>query len=334
MNIFMTKKSCEVTKIEPTTDGWMLYPLDKKAKPVFISNKNYAGKMPPFIKWPWQKLKLEVTEVLDFQVAAVLNGVTLIEIKDVDYPPEIKEKIEKRRRHLQEIKLEDQQEDEEIKAALVEYLQKMPVKKVALLENDLSNLKVCLRVFLQLHCFRGQGDKHHLARLNLMLKLAEMVQRIYYRRVDEKSFLGTSEGCFWYSFFRVFNRIYDYHAAINMLEKREKDSLIDEGVTAWDDYSEVDKLLDDWLDVPVENLKLRVYLNYVVMEVTYLFAYDNNELLYHLSKDAWGRRWLTDEQEYKQKYHKMKMLKYSSFVLPEVLADEVIVNYICQSSLK
>ena len=48
MNIFMTKKSCEVTKIEPITDGWMLYPLDKKAEPVFISNKNYAGKMPPF----------------------------------------------------------------------------------------------------------------------------------------------------------------------------------------------------------------------------------------------------------------------------------------------
>lgn len=262
---------------------------------------------------------------MDFQVAAVLNGVTLFEIKEEDYPPEIKQKLKKEKR---------KQEDEEIKAALVEYLQKMPVKKVALLEDDLSNLKVCLRVFLQLHCFRGQGDKHHLARLNLMLKLAEMVQRIYYRRVDEKSFLGTCEGCFWYSFFRVFNRIYDYHTAINMLEKREKDSSIDEGVTAWDDYSEVDKLLDDWLDVPVENLKLRVYLNYVVMEMTYLFADDNNELLSHLSKDAWGKRWLTDEQEYKQKYHKMKMLKYSSFVLPEVLADEVIVNYICQSSLK
>ena len=146
MGIFMNKKSCEVTKIEPITDGWMLYPLDKKAEPVFISNKNYADKMPPFFKYPWQKLKLEVTEVLDFQVAAVLNGVTLFEIKEEDYPPEIKEKLKKERR---------KQEDEEIKAALVEYLQKMPVKKVALWENDLSNLKV----FLRLHCFRGQGDK-------------------------------------------------------------------------------------------------------------------------------------------------------------------------------
>lgn len=100
-----------------------------------------------------------MTEVLDFQVAAVLNGVTLFEIKEEDYLPEIKERLKNGRRHLQEIELEDQQEDEEINAALVEYLQKMPVKKVALLENDLSNLKVCLRVFLQLHCFRGQGDK-------------------------------------------------------------------------------------------------------------------------------------------------------------------------------
>ena len=73
----------------------MLYPLDKKDKPVFISNKNYAGKMPPFFKYPWQKLKLEVTEVLDFQVAVALNGVTLFEIKEEDYPPEIKEKLKK-----------------------------------------------------------------------------------------------------------------------------------------------------------------------------------------------------------------------------------------------
>ncbi len=51
----MTQRKFVIKKIKKVDDGWNLYPVDDPRLPIFISNKYYSGKMPPFFRWPWEK---------------------------------------------------------------------------------------------------------------------------------------------------------------------------------------------------------------------------------------------------------------------------------------
>ena len=110
MNIFMEKKSCLVKKIKQTDNGWNLYPVDEEEKPIFISRENYSGDMPPFFKWPWQQVRLKITQIQDFQVSASIDDIMLFEIPEKDYPEEIKKRL------LYGEKLQKDYEEEQNKA--------------------------------------------------------------------------------------------------------------------------------------------------------------------------------------------------------------------------
>lgn len=330
MNIFMKKESLLVKKIERKTNGWNLYPLDKDQKPVFISDKNYAGKIPPFFKWPWQKAELLITRVGDFQISAALNKVTLFEIPEENYPAEVKQILEKGEKLLAEAKAYEDAENNEIKKALTEYLPLLPLNPD--LENDFSRFKICLRAYLKLHWFKGQPGPEHIQRVNLMAQLCQIAQRIYTRHINEDEFFGTISGQLKYGF-RIWGSVYPHYS---MDVKTIEEAVNDKSKTdvTLEEYYEADKLLTETLP-PIQNDLLRRYLNYVIRDVLSVFANDFSDFDCGLSKHAWtGKRLLTDEEEYSFQYKKMKMLKYTSFILPEQFSDQSIASFINNYNLK
>lgn len=197
MNIFMDKEKVSVKKIKETSDGWNLYPTDRDDAPIFISKKNYSGKMPPFFRWPWQEVELELTSVGEFQVSAALDGHTLFEISEKDYPAAVKELLEQGEVLHQEAVASVKKRDDAIKEALAAYLKVVPCNPN--LESELSFLKLCLRVYMKMHLFKGTSGQDRLQRLNLMMLICQIVQRIYTRHVDEKATFGITMASFGYS---------------------------------------------------------------------------------------------------------------------------------------
>lgn len=330
MNIFMRKESLLVKKIERKTDGWNLYPLDKNQKPVFISNKNYVGKMPPFFKWPWQKAELLITRVGDFQISATLNDVTLFEIPEENYPEEIRKELERGEKLLAAAEAYEEAENNKIKKALTEYLPLLPPNPDW--ENDFSRFKICLRAYLKLHCFKGQPGPEHDQRVNLMAQLCQIAQRIYTRHINENEFFGTINGQLKYGF-RIWGSVYPHYSMdVKSIEEAVNDKSKTD--TTLEEYYEADKLLTETLP-PIQNDLLRRYLNYVIRDVLSVFANDFSYFHCHLSKHGWsGKRLLTDEEEYTFQYKKMKMLKYTSFILPEQFSDQSIASFINNYNLK
>ena len=99
-NIFIKKICFRVRKIKKCPEGWVLASArgnkeTDEDRVVFISNKYYTGKIPPFFKWPWQKLYLEFEQVDGFMLSAKINNKTLFTVASENLPPKIKVKLEK-----------------------------------------------------------------------------------------------------------------------------------------------------------------------------------------------------------------------------------------------
>lgn len=326
MNIFINRKNFSVRKIKKVVDGWKLYPTNSNETSVFISEKNYSGRMPPFFRWPWQTLELELTLVNDFQISAVLGGYKLFEISEKDYPPEIKKLLERGDELYQKAMITAKERDISIKKALKAYL-----KDVALipnLENELSTLKVCLRVYMKMHLFKGPSGQDYMQRLNLMMLICKIAQRIYTRHVDEKATFGIVMAFFEYTFRCNFPH---YEDCVEDYEKIVKEQKRSEKI--FELYREVDGLMGEILP-PINNDSLKRYLNYLTRQVLSVFSDDMAYLDCNHLRDAWGKRIDDDEGDYKELYKEMKMLKFESFLLPEVFTDEVICDFIHSYNLK
>lgn len=330
MNIFMRKETFLIKRIEKVISGWNLYPVEKNNQPVFISKDNYSGKMPPFFKWPRQKVKLEITRIQDNMLSAVLNGIKLFEIAEADYPPEVKKILQKGEKLEQEADAAIKAQDNAIKAALSEYLLTVPLNPG--LEDEISKFHICLRAYLKLHLFKGASTKDYLRRLNLMALIFEIARRIYCRHVDERDFLGITMGELRFGM-HLFGEVYpSYRIDVKEIENAVKDKSKTDVSLA--DYYEAEKLIAQMLPETANTLLLR-YLNYVVRDVLSVFSGDYSEFDCKLLKDGWtGRRICTNEQDYKYQYKNMKMLKYSSFILPDVIPDKAIDSFIQNYNLK
>lgn len=325
MNAFIQQKKYRIEKIEKTSDGWKLYPTDKEYPPVFISKENYSGKMPPFFRWPRQKLELKVTTVKDFQVSAVLNGHTLFEVQEKDYPAAVKEYLAKAQVLQQEQMALAKERDDAIKEALKDYLIDIPLNPN--LEEELSSLRLCLRAYMRLHLFKGPHDREHTVRLNLMFLICKIAQRIYARHVKEDHILGIAVASL------TFGMPYYPHYACR-IEEYEKilaeQGISDEGLSL---YREVDALMASELP-PIQDDALKRYLNYLTRLVLDRFATDMATLDCKHCTNGWGRRLYSDEKDYEMVYKEMELLKLESFLLPETFTDEVIEDFIRDYSLK
>lgn len=329
MNIFMKKESCLVKKIKQTDNGWNLYPVDDEEKPIFISCKNYSGNMPPFFKWPWQQVRLEVIQIDDFQVSASINDIKLFEIQEKDFPEEIKKRLcygEQLQKNYEEKR---KKTDEAIVKALNSYLQIW--SRNPNLESQISELKICFRPYLQLHLFKGPSAPEYVQRVNLMAKLCEIAQRIYYRHFDEKSLFGATSGYLKYGI-QLFNELYpSYNLRVEEIEQAVKDKSKTDVTLA--NYYEADRLLTEVLP-QIEDELLKRYLNYTVRDILRYYATDLNKLSTHYLTDAWGKRTCTDEEEYQRQFESMKLLKYHSLILPEQFSDQIIKNFVASYTLK
>ncbi len=325
MNIFMRKEVFLIKKIKKTEKGWLLHPFEKEEETVFIGRENYSGKMPPFFKWPWQKVRLEIVKIEDFIVSANLGGKRLFEIPENEYPSEIKKILEKGERLEAKVKKAMEDEDNAIKEALSEYLLKIPINPD--LEDNVSKFQICLRAYLKLHLFKGEVTEDYLRRLNLMTLILDIVQRIYRRHVDEKSFFGVVFAQLKYSVPMVFP---DYRMDAKDIENAVKDKSVTDKTLA--DYYEAERLITQTLPKTDNALLLR-YLNYVVRDVLSVFAGDYANFDCSQNKRA-GKRIFSDEDDYKCHYRRMQMLKYKSFILPKEFSEEEIENFIHNYSLK
>ena len=321
----MEKKSCLVKKIKQTDNGWNLYPVDKDEKPIFISRDNYSGNMPPFFKWPWQKVRLEVIQIDDFQVSASIDGIKLFEIQEKDFPEEIKKRLSYGEQLQKDYEEKQNKANEAILKALNEYLQTWPQNPH--LESQISELKICFRPYLQLHLFKGPNAPEYVQKVNLMAKLCEMAQRIYYRHFDDKELLAPLCASFRYSCM-LFPT---YDISIEEIEQVVEDK--SEMDITLEEYYEADRLLTEVLP-PIEDELLKRYLNYTVRDVLRYYAKDLNELSSHYLTDAWDKRICTDEREYQRQFERMKLLKYHSLILPEQFSDQTIKNFIGSYTLK
>ena len=133
-NVFIKKICFRVRKIKKCPEGWVLGSArgnkeTDEDRVVFISNKYYTGKIPPFFKWPWQKLYLEFEQVDGFMLSAKINNKTLFTVASENLPPEIKVKLEKGEKLLQEAKAHYEQLDKDIKDALEKVIRKREGEK-------------------------------------------------------------------------------------------------------------------------------------------------------------------------------------------------------------
>lgn len=329
MNIFMEKKSCLVKKIKQTDNGWNLYPVDKDEKPIFISRDNYSGNMPPFFKWPWQQVRLKITQIQDFQVSASIDDIKLFEISEKDYPEEIKKRLRYGEKLQKDYEEEQNKANDAILKALNEYLQTWPQNQH--LESQISELKICFRPYLQLHLFKGPSTPEYVQRVNLMAKLCEIAQRIYYRHFDEKGLFGTASAYLKYGT-PVFGEPFPHYSLrAEEVKQAVKDPHTTDVTLA--DYYEVDRLLTEVLP-PIEDELLQRYLNYTVRDVLRYYAKDLNELSSHYLTDAWGNRICTNEREYQHQFQNMELLTYHSLILPEHFSDQNIQDFIGYYTLK
>ncbi len=326
MNNFIKEKSCLIKKIESTADGWILHPVNKDEKSIFISQKNYTGKMPPFFKWPWQDIKLDMTYIEDFQVSVSLNGNKLFEIPETDFPQSIKDYLSYMEGYEKEIEKAEEERQKEIKQALEKYFPSISIPQD--IEKEISALAIPLRTYLQLHLFMGEDINYRKQRIALTLKLCEIAVRIYKRHVPETDILGTLDGAIRYRFTTIFPH---YGHDVKKIEKSCQDDAMRKSLFA--DYYEVNRALKEFLP-PVGNNLLNNYLNYTVRRILCIFSYDTDYLECHHIKDAWGNRILSDEMDYKRNYKEMKMPQFQSLILPEKFSDEQIADFIKNYSLR
>lgn len=156
-NIFMTQRKFVINKIKKVDGGLNLYPVDEPSLPIFISNKYYSGKMPPFFQWPWEKIQVEILFWGNFISLLKMNGKLVFNVSEKDYPDELKKLLE-------QVQLEQERERKEkeailaqIKVSLNKYLIDFPINQN--LEDDIQQMHICLRAFLKFHFYKKYSHK-------------------------------------------------------------------------------------------------------------------------------------------------------------------------------
>ena len=310
------QKSYEIKKIKSVANGWKLYPQDKNEKEIFISKQDYGGKIP--FKLPWQTYKLDIAYVdfiPIFIISATLNGNKLFEIPKEDYPENVKTKIALEEEILQQKQEKKEKLNNEIISALKAYLPSVPVtKSVTDLEDKISKLNVDLRFYLKLHLFMGDAKPEYRQRLELMVVLCSIANRLHKRRISKNDYSNAS---YISGLFNLYKETRPHYSTDNIF-------LVKSDTTPYiRTYFETETLLKEMLP-PIENEQLRKYLNYVARDVLRVFACDYAKIYERKIVGQWRifNPSISDEAAFR--YTEMQMPKYTSFVLPKVFSDKEI----------
>lgn len=340
MSIFIKEHAFSVKKIEKVANGWNLYPIKSDRKKIFISNNYYKGKIPPFFRFPWQKIKLEITEVENFIISASVNGQKLFEVKEEDCPLKVQEAIKKDKELMAKLEKAEKEKEAkkqlfiaEIKATVDEFASTFPINQN--LEDEASNLPICLRVYIKLHLFMGQKTANYQQRLSLMYVLCKLAYKYYRRHVpeDPKDRFLVSH--------RMSLRLEEPHYTddylVNMLEFIEQKDSEDSRRIKYEYYApyfEVKQLLQDEFS-ELKDAKLLNYLNYVVRQIIKVYHEDYSCLLEKVDHyNMRGQPFKISEKDYSYIYEYMELLKFSSDILPDVIPSDKVEYFIFNFSLR
>lgn len=313
-NIFIKKICFRVRKIKKCPEGWVLSSArgnkeTDENQVVFINNKHYTGKIPPFFKWPWQKLYLECEQVDGFMLSAKMNGIVLVKTSRADFPPEIKAKLEEGEKLLQAAIAYYEQMDKNIKEALEKYLPSIPVNP--LFEDEIADLHICFRAYLKLHWQKGQKLPDAEQRLSLSILLCKAAQRICKRhfKFDTSSSIGLVFLPLNASlFFRP-----NYQVDLKKMEEQNPDAV----KYLFAAYYEIDEILDALLP-KVEDEALKRYLVYVVEKLGLFFASDYVQFMTEIDYNVFtGKPVESDVNAYRRCCAKVEMFYFSNFILPD-----------------
>lgn len=325
VDLIVEKREFYSDNITKEDDGWNIYPLGDCKNPVFISKRNYNGKMPPRFKFFWQSHKLEIEKVFNFIKTATLDGVRLFEISPDDFPENIKEKL------LSLAKppvLKLTEEDKHIKEAVISFVESFPINKN--IEDDIQKLRVPLRAYLKLHLIKGEKSEYNLHALSVMTILCQLCQKMYKRYVDEDAFMinyaHVAFACFTFGS-GLFNDVFpSYKDNISNIEKYAKRELAEKALQK---YYEVKQML--FMEFGRLPLQVETYLNYLVRHLVWLFCedwylLDSNSLKPKCLREDWDQ---SDEDKYVYKaYKKAKLLREINFILPEGFSYTQIESFI------
>lgn len=299
----MTQRKVVIDKITKVDGGWNLFPVDEPSLPIFISNKYYSGKMPPFFRWPWKKIQVEIFFLGNFISLLKMNGETIFNIKEEDYPDELKKILEQVRLEQEKERKEKEVIIAQIKISLDKYLVDFPINQN--LEDDIQKLHICLRAFLKFHLYRKYTSKidaqDYLRRLSLLTILSFCAEKLLRRRCS-------LNGSDWASV-DPFSLLSFYLSDPELVEKDAHNLMYP---TTFREFLEVEEMLSTSLP-EIKDKRLKHYLNYVVCCLAYYLAKDYNTLLHKVS--------------YKSLYKEMMLFKQSSLIFLEEPSDEDLKDF-------
>lgn len=312
--MIMQDKSFQIKKIVKADGFWKLYPKLKGVDPILLDVNKVYGELPVRWKWPWQSYKLSIKCYDDFIFYAEMDGRILFSISEDDFPEEIKKELSRMRAIERTSKELMQKYDETIKQQLAEFLPK--VEPIACIEDKIPQLSICWRLFFKMRLSSVyQEDKEQ--EIFLLYRLADIVQRIYQRHVDDDAPLSV---------------VFAYHdVALKSLpdtgydgvciEIMEKDSEYDKQ-DAYSLYREVKRdLLRIFPGIP---RPLEYYLNFLVRDMLVRYADDYATLVCKRPRDLFGDTINTDNEAYGYLATEMKLPKFSSFIFNRAYTDEEI----------
>lgn len=305
--MIVKEQSFQIRKIEKADGVWILYPKLKDVEPIKLNADVVQGKLPPTWKWPWQSYKLNITRYDDFIAYAQMDGIVLFDIPETDFPDRIKQELSRARSIDAAYNQFQQDYQASVKKQLAEYLPS--IEKVANMEDAITKLPVCWRMFLKMRLSYFNTEKSTQG-LYLLYRLTDIAKRIYQRHVDDEAPLSV---------------MFAYHEfSLRLLEDAGYDEICIDAIEQDADYikhdsyvlyREVKKALTESL--PTAPKRLQYYLNFLVRKMLTDYAEDYATLVCKRPRDLFGDTINTDQEAYRYLAADMKLPKFSSFILNE-----------------
>lgn len=313
--MILKEGSFKIKKIEETDENWLLYPKDSK-NPIKIPKNRVYGKLPPVWKFPWRYHCLSIRTVFGFVAYAEMDGLILFDVPEEQYPENVKKEVA-RVRKIEETYAQLQKEYHDLlKKDLAKYLSSVP--KVKELEDSISELPVCWRLYLKMLLPMQYQTSDSLQRLTLVYWLVTIANRLYKRHVNTDALLDIS----WASLdFRVRNWLtYDLN---DLLVSEIENSPDHRNSKAFAFYYETRDELRRVL--PSAPLRLEIYLVQTICRMLEVYA-DDMALLDRRRPTHLGEPSSEDSEAYYWLRKEMEFPKFSSLIVEKQFTDEEIAN--------
>ncbi len=308
------KQHYVVNRIEEYPDFWRLYSADK-SKIIIIYKRYYSGKMPPFFRWPRQKMKLDVSRICGFMISASLDGNVLFEVAEADYPLKVKEEIKEAREIHKSNEAFKAKKEKEIEKLLVPYLLSFPASWG--IESEMFSLPFGLRAYLKSRLHLSPPTEDTLRCVNLMYHLCGVVNTWCSRhlRVDEILGMKISNLDLY-----IRSAMFNFYDEVEPLRKYANTSL--EGRSLFVKYDEIKQLISSTLP-PISEPKLLDYLIWLVQDIAVKYVMGGVDV------DTFrGKTQGQCQDILRSQYEECELLYHTNIVFPQKFSTQEIGRFV------